>query len=196
MSKIARRQRSHRVSRTAPPGYVVPVRRMDLAPDGWEPLNPSVRERALIHADSALLRTTRAVARGVTRREFLRRVGQVGLVVGMGTASVVLLPKPAYARCFACGDPCGSSPDCGQANCTNGNCKTSVGNKKRRHDNFDCFACGSGPCNCWTADCCFCGGSNSQKKQCCDCCSDADPNTCTTGCINNRACICNSSIGC
>lgn len=163
--------------RLLPPGYGPPSRRLELAPDGWEPLGLSRPERMLVGFDLAALRASRAMANGVSRRELLKRMGQIGLVVGLGMGTTILSAQPAYARCFQCGDPCGPSPFCGSANCKeNGNCRQSVqGVEKRQHDNFDCFDCGSGYCNCWVDDCCAC--SEAQKKWCCDCCKPGTADT-------------------
>jgi hypothetical protein len=179
---------STRIVRPAPAGSEIASTRADLPPDGWAPFEPSKVERVASHLDRTLLRVVRQSARGISRRELLKRTAQVGLAVGLSTSTVLLTAGPAYARCYLCSDACGPSPDCGGSHCNdNGNCFLSEGTEKRAHDQFGCTTCAN-RCNCWLADCCFC--SDARKTWCCDCCSNADPNTCDPPCDDRHACIC------
>lgn len=190
--------RSGRASRPAPPGTHRFTKRSDRMPHGWAPLDPTRIERVRVHADSALLNMADAAARSVSRRTFLKRAGQMAFAVGVSMSWIVKAASPAAARCYQCGDPCGPSPPCGSSKCVSGtgDCKTSVaGVRYRDHDDFFCTN-SSGQC--WTANCCagVCPPGQQQSRLCCDCCIDADPNTCTSPCDPKKACICSKVLGC
>jgi len=182
----------------APPGWRPATRRSDRPPDGWHKLDPTAGDVIVASADRALLQGSRIAMSVLSRRTFLKRVGQLSVVAGLATATTLFATTPAYARCYQCGDPCGPSPNCGDPDCTDdsGNCKLSENVEKRDHDDFFCTSC-TGLCTCWAADCCGCGAEpNQRKKLCCDCCEPDAPNTCASPCTNKKACICISALGC
>lgn len=163
-------------------------------PDGWELLEPSAVERLAVRLDRGLLRVADAAAHQINRREFLRRLGELGVVTVAATSWLLKTATPAAARCFQCGNACGPSPPCPGAACINGDCDTGhPGVRWRDHDDWDCLDV---PGQCWTADCCGCPPGQKAKKKCCDCCEDADPNNCTFPCTNKHKCICSLGLGC
>lgn len=180
--------------RLAPPGTRPPEPRPDRPPDGWSPLKPSRRDRIWSSVDAAVLRLADGVARGLTRRQFLKRAGQAGLVLALSTTN--LLWHTGTASADPCTGPCGPSPLCSNTKCSSGNCNLSVSGVKRRVNAntgvHEGYACGSNTANnCWVEDCCSRNGS---FWNCCDCCvSGTQAPLCTPNC-SKHACICRTNL--
>ncbi len=197
------RRRSRRTPRLAPAGARAPQTHSNRPPDGWEALDPPVTERIRTRADTLLFAATDAAARVVSRREFLRRSGQVALVVGVAASGVLFVPGYAKAdfHCTTCNcqdpnnqtpGPCGTSPICTNSHCINNNCDTTQGVIQRRANSsghWPGLNCASNTAdNCWTEPC------PTGCKRCCDCCTgdNATPH-CSSCSSTKHRCICRSN---
>ena len=142
------RTRLHRFVRPAPPGARAPAP-PDSPPDGWRLVSVSPADALLVLTDRGLLWVSDSIARQVPRRTFLTRVGQVGLVVGLTGARVLLRTEEGVGvtalPCNVCTDPgendnnpaaCGPSEPCGNQECRSGD--------NRHLCNLD-FECNSPP---------------------------------------------------
>ncbi len=191
--------------RPAPVAPGRPASRRDGPPDGWEVLNAGAAERLTVGLDRALLNVTGSAERGIGRREFLKRAGQVGLLAGLSVTGLLWRPERArgYAQIFNTCDPfgdppagpCGPSGLCGADNCNNGQCANA--NRKRRYAGGTCCSGCTGTDNCWRENCCNNNQWNSLIK-CCDCCVNAgQPGTTCTDCIGvaRRRCNCRAKVG-
>jgi hypothetical protein len=198
-------QRTPSTPRAAPPGVWAMPLRPDRPPDGWEVLSPTAGQEALVRLDAALLRFADTAARGITRRGFLKGLGQLGLLLGLTTTGMLWGTELARAHPPACdlfddpGDaPCGPSPICDRdLYCNdNGNCQANRGDTEKRTygGGSCCSSTCSGTDNCWREHCCGHPNWNSHVR-CCDCCAPSAGVDCTgSGCPNNR-CICRSKVG-
>jgi hypothetical protein len=191
-----------RLRRPAPEGSRPLELGADWPPDGWQLVDPSLSDRMVERADYGLLRAADSMARWITRREFLRRAGELGLVAGLATTRVVWgkdVAQAGHVRCYQCGNACGPSPPCPTSRCTSGgDCNAALsGMRYRVHDGW---ACTNTSGQCWIANCCNppSGHCETQqaKKQCCDCCDSGSPNNCTSPCTNKYKCICEKGLGC
>lgn len=188
-------QRQRRSVRPAPAG-VRPRARANGPPDGWTPLDQTLASRALESADRVLIQATDAVAIGLSRRTFLRRVAGAGLVIGLAGSRILWSTDSANAviykcNCFGQGQagPCGPSDICFNVECnTSGSCKGSYtcpenGRtvKGRPHNQEYCGVSG-----CWQ-ECC-----SGTVHDCCDCCGCKTHSVqCTTMCTTvHWKCIC------
>jgi hypothetical protein len=184
--------------RLAPFGVRPPQRRMGRPPDGWKQLDQTQGQHLLAHLDRGLLRFSDTVARGVSRREFLKRTGQAGFVVGVAASNILWHTDPAFAL-EPCNNPCGPSPPCADSKCqafpNDFECDLSVSGVKRRVNPqtgvWEGYACGSATANnCWDEDCCARLG---RIWRCCDCCV---PGTgipqCST--CSKHACVCRAPV--
>lgn len=182
--------------------------RLDGPPDGWERLDGSLSQLAASQIDVALLRATDAAARGIGRRQFLKRAGQIGLVAGLGITNLVW-DRPARAShnfreiccntttCDGISDQfpgaCGPSAPCRDAHCaTNGQCKlnhthngSSFPIQRQLYATGNCS--GSNADNCWTEDCC---SENGFMWKCCDCCENHPSSNNACNCAGKFRCIC------
>lgn len=192
------RLRRHRNTRPAPAGSR-PSASTDSPPDGWDLVEPSRGQQASVRLDGALLRVADSAARHVSRRDFLKRVGQVGLVVGLGTVRVLWgpVPRAEAAHCnhygqSSSGGACGPSEICPNLSCTaEKQCKTAhtcsqgCGVRRQPHTQGTCGS--DSASNCWT-ECC-----SGTTWRCCDCCTcqtlNEDACMSCTGCTK-RKCIC------
>jgi hypothetical protein len=173
--------------------------RFDRPPDGWEPVDPALVERAGTRFDSALLRVADTAARGTTRRQFISVVGGAGLAAGLGLSGILWRSSTARADGLTCNyfdpdkssGPCGPSPICSSTYCNStGNCAAARTDTARR--TYAGSYCTSSTSNCWTEHCC--GTSYNGHAKCCDCCAPSSGGDCLgTGCPN-RKCICRSRI--
>lgn len=193
-----------RLSRTrpAPPGVERTSTRLDAPPDGWALVDPSATQSAAVALDTFALRMTDAAAAAVSRRIFLKRVGQVGLVAGLAASGFLWNPSPAsgYAATFSFCDPfgnpptgpCGPSGLCNPDRCTSGNCTNSA--KRRGYGGSTCCSSCSGTANCWRENCCSTPGWMSHVK-CCDCCAPGGTsgNCMGTNCTNTK-CNCRAAV--
>ncbi len=192
-----------------PAGLAPEERRLDRPPDGWTLAFAPVRTRTLLWLDSNLLRASDSVVSGVSRRQFLKRTGQVAAVVGLGLTRVLWGIGPARAD-FSCScncedmgnppglpGPCGPSPLCDPQHCNSeGRCQTSdpgvsrrISIKLNRWPGFDCTS--GTEDNCWDEDCC---AETGHLVRCCDCCTGpTQPPFCKT-CTGRFRCICRKSI--
>ncbi len=129
----SRRRKQH----LAPPGVWRPAT-LDRPPHGWQPVDAGPGRRTLLLIDRVGLRSGISVMKGVTRRQFLRRTGEVGAVLGLGAARV-LYPTPAHAlqgyACNVCVNP-------GQTDHFGGGCGPS-----EECDPIECDGTGGGSCN-------------------------------------------------
>lgn len=190
--------------RAAPQGTRPPSIRMDNPPDGWR----SVAGEHRYSLATTLIRSSAAVADRVTRREILRRGGELGLLVGLQLTGLLWKAGPAAAVDPSCGcncddasgelpGPCGPSPLCNNsAVCnSNGNCALSVTGVRRRinasTNSWPGTSCGCDTCtNCWTENCC---SQFNHVYRCCDCCTNGAGQPRCTGCDKHR-CICRSIV--
>lgn len=182
----------------APPGSQRPSRRSGSPPDAWVPLNPSLLQQARSRLDYVLLRAVGSSSRWISRRQFLRRLGQVGVLVGVSAGSVLWRQDRSLAHgrtCFMPCNACGPSPPCNQSlgYCnSNGQCNLgTAGVRRRTHDDFTC-TCDSCD-NSWTDHCCSCLGVHYQCNDCCTPTGGTDK--CVGGCSDKHACICKKNKG-
>lgn len=187
-----------RVPRPAPPGVRPGLARdSDRPPDGWELLNPTPAQRVGVHLDRALLRLADSAARGTTRREFLKRTGQVGLLAGLAASDLLWSPTRAKAfhtseLCKGC-PPCGPSVFCGSDDCrADGQCQLNTPNVRRQI--YTTGTCSSSSAhNGWTENCCSdCSGQWHCIANCADCCTPDVTGSGTCSCTNPQRykCIC------
>jgi hypothetical protein len=192
--------------RPIPPGVRLVPLRTDMPPDGWEALDPSWSERIRVTIDRALLQIADSLARGMNRREFLKKAGQASMVVGLAASGVLTSTTSARAwstPCNGCQNhPCGPSPICSSTYC-DGNCK--VGNspyvRRRQYNTSNCCTDINSTCgNWWPEDCCSCAGKPGvvdwwvAKWRCHDCCAPAGGKDCSpTSC--GKRCICRVKTG-
>jgi hypothetical protein len=203
--------RSARAPRPAPPGHGPRRLHAGGPPDGWVQFHPPRRDRIGIHVDRLLLRAV-AGSRPITRREFTRRLGQAGLVIGLGASGVIWRAAPGRTIPGPC-DPdglcgpmengCGPSELCPASTCRpdpddNGqNCDLSKPDVRNRVNPsthaWEGFSCGNNSDeNCWR-ECC-----QHNLKRCCDCCighqySCPSCNACND-CGTKDRCICRSDL--
>lgn len=191
-------RRATRSSTPAPPG-TGRVQTVKGPADAWTSLNPRLPDRIVEGLDRASLRVADRAASAVSRRLFLKRVGQVGLLVGLGLSGLLQGSfVQAYEETVGCnaygdppGGPCGNSPLCEPDRCTGQNC-TDHGKRRDYRDNFCCgFNC-TGSMNCWRENCCSWPAWNSYVS-CCDCCAMGG----TIGCTNctGTKCVCRKAVG-
>lgn len=196
------RPRRARTPSLEPPGVRSPRLRFDRPPDGWEPLEPSTAERLGGRMDALVIRMTNAAGRGLSRRNFLKRTGQVGLAAGLAMSGLLLVPGRATADfpCTTCNcqdpnnqqpGPCGPSPICAGSACNSeSNCATSMSGITRRANSSGHWAgnfCAMPSAdNCWTEPC------PTGCRRCCDCCTGANmtPFCSGSGCTSKHRCIC------
>jgi hypothetical protein len=185
-----------RLPRPAPSGLLPPDARVDRVPHAWKQVDAGVLKRLANRSDLLILMATTWLE-PFTRREFVKRVGKAGLVLGSGL-TIALWPEPPAAAdpCGKCGDPCGPSPLCGGASghCnTQGECAVSAPGvvDRRFHDTFTCG--GTINQNCWNENCCTCSAQGDRHHyQCCDCCvTSSIGHACNCG---GFACICRSIL--
>ena len=193
--------------RPAPPAVYSNSRaRADHPPDGWMPVGTSMSERLYMQVDGFLIRVSALAARGVSRRQFLRRVGEVGVVAAAAASGVLPTrwskaghaPVGERKACRGTCSPCGPSPLCNLDYCNDDspkNCATGrPDTKRRRYEHFDCV--GPTVANFWFEECCFDSACNGTWKdaliQCSDCCGGAGGTSCSSGSCPNgsKACIC------
>lgn len=198
-------RRGNRHIRLAPPDADRVTSRTDRPPDGWIPVDPNLRERISVEVDRNVLRIADSAARRVSRRAFLRRAADAGIVLGVAFAGLGWRQRSAdaYAHIYTVCDPndldpppgpCGPSGLCDPSTCSGGNCSNN--NKKRAWAGDTCCSGCTGTDNCWQEDCCGDPDWDSHIK-CCDCCnSTGSGGTCTT-CQGGTAqkCICRSKVG-
>lgn len=190
--------------RPAPAGGARVTSRADRPPDGWIPVDPGLGDRLATEIDRSVLSLADAAARRVSRRAFLRRVADVGIVLGLAVTGLSWGQRTAgayahiYSSCDPIGDPppgpCGPSGLCDPSTCSNGNCANN--NKKRPWGGSTCCSSCSGTDNCWQENCCANNNWNSHIK-CCDCCnSTGSGGSCTTcGGGTAQKCICRAKVG-
>lgn len=120
MSGESERARSRVRSATpsVPAGVQAPAA-LDKPPDGWTVVNPTLARRFEVQADRILLSATDSLAREISRRRFLKRLAQAGVVVGLSFGNVLWQEHPSRAlplecNCFGQGQagPCGPSDIC------------------------------------------------------------------------------------
>jgi hypothetical protein len=206
----------HKSPRPAPPGVRLAYPDRDGPPDGWELIAPSFGERVSIGLDSVLLRMTGAAARAISRREFLRRTGELAVLAGLAVAGLAWEAGPAsshepeFNTCNPFGvnpqgGACGPSRLCPQSVClSGGRCNTGIAGVRRRVDgmadppHWPGNDCGNDSRHhCWL-ECCPPTGTRT-KWRCCDCC--VNPNQCSActsscgGCTTKVKCICRNDTG-
>jgi hypothetical protein len=173
----------------SPPG-IQTSRRTDYRPDGWEVVHKESWQSGLEHLDRVLIRATSSAARGLTRRRFLKRTGQLGALAA-GTMSGLLwrMPSAAADPCYNCPSACGPSPICSASYCTGSNC-TGSGQERRYGQSY----CGTP--SCWGEDCCTptCSADYGIWN-CCDCCAPAGGLSCSGSCSTKKRCICRAKVG-
>jgi hypothetical protein len=206
--------RPPRSIRPAPAGSR-PIAPWDARPDGWELIEPSPGERFLTRVDRILLSTADSVADRISRRTFLSRTGQLGLLIGLVGTRLLWGAEEGQAApfCNTCVDPgetdrndgaCGPSEPCNVLNecsgANNGNCNLGWG---CNNSNVQGQVWASGVCQPQNAggtwdECC-----GSQITTCRDCCGCKihSSGTCTQGTCSNKTrykCICenHTSINC
>jgi hypothetical protein len=198
------RTRFHGFARPARPGVRAWVPPTVHPTDGAWPA-----DALLVVIDGGLLWVSDSIARQVSRRTFLSRVGQVGLVLGLSAARVLLGTDGGVAvtapECNVCTDTgendvnpgaCGPTEPCGNQECRSGD--------NRHLCNLD-FQCGSPPRSVrgriWGTFICTnsqpgkwdecCQGKLSICRDCCGCRTHArrcEVGACTGG--TRWACIC------
>lgn len=205
MSKVLSELRS--IRRPAPPGVGRESHRVDRPPDGWIPLDPGFAVNVGVRIDRTLLSAADAGAREITRRRFLKRLGQFGLATGLTLSGWLWNAGPSAAVDDDCNafetdppgnaGPCGPSPRCHADSCQDvgGNCKAVAPHtEKRAHNNPDtcCSTSCTGNANCWVEDCC--DRAAMDRVRCCDCCGMGGNDLCIAAC-GGTACICEQGIG-
>lgn len=157
------------------PAGVRPPASFDARPDGWEHPDGTFVERLSERADRFVLSSSGALARQVSRRQFLGLLAQGGLLVGIGFAGLLwgmpraaaALPCDVYDPNFSNPGACGPSEECDAIECGSaGNCNsghTCAGNnvavRGQPHLSGECGTAGS-----WD-ECCPAG-----LFRCTDCC--------------------------
>lgn len=196
-----RKARHSRWPSPAPPGTRPPQHRLDVPPDGWQPVRSPFGRGLVVGADRAALRAAERVARRLSRRQFLTRVGWVSVLATLNWAGLVRGWPGARAWSTPCNNcnnhPCGPSPICSDTYCADhGNCKVSLSNvTHRRYNTAEC-AGADGTNNHWDENCCSCTGVPGWWKanwRCFDCCSPAGGLDCNSGCPSKR-CICRKKL--
>ena len=189
-------------SRPAPPGVERTSTRLDEPPDGWASVDPTPAQSVAATLDGTALRIADAAAAAVSRRQFIKRIGQIGLIAGLAASGLLWRPASAsgYAETFGYCDPfgdpptgpCGPSGLCNPDRCTNGNC--TVDNKRRPYGGNTCCSTCTGTSNCWREKCCGNPSWVSYVK-CCDCCAPGGTNgNCMgTNCTNTK-CNCRAAV--
>jgi hypothetical protein len=198
-----------RPRRFGPPGAGPPILRADRPPDGWIPVASSRRPKVMTWADAGVIHLAASTARGLNRREFIKKTGEVALVAGLALSDVLWGTNPSSAAdgvspCGPNAGGCGSSPICPSSVCApdpsgpGQNCDLTLNVRKRVNatsggwSDTSAPACGSdNASNCWR-ECC----SGSQKR-CCDCCVPprfTNGLSCTSCSQDKRRCICRSTI--
>lgn len=195
-------ERPPRLTRPAPSGSRQPAR-FDRPPDGWTRI-PTSRGQAIgDRLDLWLVIVADRVARTVSRRELLKRIGQWSLLLGLTSSRTLWEPSAARADVYRCNrfdsghellGACGNSPLCRDTHCApnaqhNCDCDLSATNvRQRTWDDTTCT--NSDTLNCWQEECCT---ENGHFWRCCDCC-EAAPATnkeCTSCASPTRyKCIC------
>jgi hypothetical protein len=179
-------QRTHSLTAPAPPGSRRPAR-FDRPPDGWIRVRTTRRQSLAGRIDLPVVVAADKVARTVSRRHILRRVGQWSLMVGLAGTRSLWGPSVARADVYRCNrfetDPpglqgaCGPSPLCRDIHCApnaqhNCDCDLSANNVRQR--TWDDNTCTDATTtNCWQEECC---DVNGHVWRCCDCC-EASPAT-------------------
>lgn len=203
MSGALRSRLLHKVARPAPPGASPFPGGSEGPPDGWEVVDPSLSDRVVITLDSLLFSAVVRSAQAISRRDFLKRVGQVGVLAGLSMSNLLWSNRPARADGLACRDadgfPCGPSPVCPDRFCrADGQCKLAEAGVKRRGP-WESFNCASDTANnCWTEECCGPDDPvpNPGHFRCCDCCVPTPENPRCDNCSKHR-CLCkNRTSGC
>jgi hypothetical protein len=163
-------------NRPAPPGTLLGG--TEGPADGWVPVDPKLVQRLLTRADAAALGIVMAIAQGISRRDLLRRTGEVGIALGLAATGVLW---GSEAEAIHTSEPCnnstgcpscGPSPPCGADDCrADGQCELSTQYVRKR--GYAQGACDSqGVHNCWLSNCCnACGGEWHCVVRCCDCCT-------------------------
>lgn len=179
--------------------------RLDRLPDGWDIVAAPTRVRVTTALDRYFLLVADSAARGVGRREFLRRLGRwtVGGAtilsgIASGTRSATAHGQPCDYFEDPGESPCGPSAICAAKYCRDdGKCKTAVmGVRKRGDASIDHWfgnACVSdGADTCWLEHCC---DQTGHHVNCCDCCVPENPNDCNV-CDTKNKCICRAASAC
>lgn len=213
MSVVSRSRHDHsvppRLVRPAPLGSR-PTAAWDSPPDGWDLVMPSFGDRVTTVADRPALTVMDSIARSINRRTFIKRVGQVGAVIGLSGARFLWGVESALAvnPCNACvngatdNNPgaCGPSEPCFSNECSGANgfqcnlshtCNNGVSMEGRVYNTSDCTTTQPG----FWEECC-------QRKlhRCRDCCGcrphssgGCNRNVCSAGARNK--CICEYNVG-
>lgn len=157
----------------------------------------STRRRLASELDRWILSLADSAARRITRRTFLRRAGEIALVIGLATTHL-LWGSPAQALDCNATDPnnelagpCGPTELCPSNHCQNDNnlCKLSITNVRRR--TYGTFTCGPDDVdNCWNENCC--DQPANAMVRCCDCCTPSPNMSGQCNCTNpvRYPCIC------
>lgn len=185
-----------------------PPHRGDGPPDGWIMVSPSRWVGLRASVDRFAIWAADAAAGGMSRRRFLRRVGEFGLFLGVTATGVLWGVNEAQAwticNAYGFGDPgpCGPSPICGDPDCTNtAGCDTShscngINTKWRKHALGECGT--ENDDNSWN-ECCPRNDPNQMLHKCTDCCScQTQTNICSdstcAGSVSHWKCICRKPL--
>lgn len=178
--------------------------RRDRLPDGWEPWGPGPNTGIAYHLDRALIRATGAAARGLTRRDFLKRGSQLGALLALTIGGVLTGSVAMADHSTECNvdDPhgelpgaCGPSELCPNEHCNNsGGCNLSKPFVRRRF--YTGSQCAPDDAhNCWIEDCCDKPANG--HVRCCDCCSPTPTGSGTCACSSptRYKCLCRENRG-
>jgi hypothetical protein len=190
-------------SRPAPLGARPPRLRTDMPPDGWEALKLTPAQSLGASIDSGLLRAADGVARSISRRVFLRRAGQLGLLLGLAVTDVLWFSPSAQALTCNFFDgsndkfpgACGPSEPCGGSQCNSSdNCDTKVqcsGGGHLQKQPWASATCGTGD-NSWSENCCSQNGFHWSCHDCCGCTANISGQCDFASCGNHTRyrCIC------
>lgn len=177
---------------------------MEGPPDGWPIARGHATDRVAERLDRAVLSAADTAALAISRRDLLKRAGQLGLVVSLGVSGILWRARTAagyayiYNSCDPLGDPptgpCGPNGLCESSLCSGGNCANSQ--SKRTYGGSGCCSGCTGTVNCWQENCCANNNWNSHMK-CCDCCTSSGTGGSCTRCTGASAhkCICRSKVG-
>lgn len=189
-----------RPGRPAPAGTRPPAPG-DAPPDGWQAVSSTRLGRVIGVADRLLFVATSAVGGRLSRRVFLGRLGQLGLLVGLsasglvfGTDAEAVIHNCNFDDAPDCDNPgaCGPSEPCNASECTTtGNCKLtySCNGKSVEGRQYGSTTCTTSQGGSWT-ECCV--NSIWVCRDCCGCAVHSS-GTCSTGNCSGAtryACIC------